>query len=65
MVKDLIRHATKSEVTVVDLHHPFLEENRQVRTDLFLPDGLHPNKVGHRTIAKAITSAFRRDLNFP
>ncbi len=64
-VKDLIRHATESEVAVVDLHHPFFEENRRIRTDLLLPDGLHPNKAGHRTIAREITSVFRQDLNFP
>ena len=65
MVKDLIRHATESEVAVVDLHHPFFEKNRRIRTDLLLPDGLHPNRAGHRTIARAITSVFRQDLNFP
>jgi lysophospholipase L1-like esterase len=65
MVEELIRHATASEVSAIDLYHPFLTENRQVRTDLFLPDGLHPNKAGHRAIARAIASAFRQDLNFP
>ena len=65
MVKDLIRHTSESEVTVVDLYHPFIKENGQVRTGLFLPDGLHPNKAGHRTIARATISAFRQDLNFP
>jgi len=65
MVKDMIRHATESEVAVVDLHHPFFEENRRIRTDLFLPDGLHPSRAGHRTIAREITSVFRQDLNFP
>jgi len=64
LVKELIRHAAESEVAGIDLHRPFLEGNRQVRADLFLPDGLHPNKAGHLVIAKEITSIFKQELNF-
>lgn len=60
----LIRHATESEVVIVDLHHPFMDARQQVRADLFLPDGLHPNKVGHLTIANAISTAFQQHFNF-
>ena len=64
LVKELDCHATESEVASIDLHRPFLEGNRQVRADLFLPDGLHPNKAGHFAIAKEIASIFRQELNF-
>jgi acyl-CoA thioesterase-1 len=64
LLEALTRHAAESEVAVVDLHHPFLGKNQQVRTDLFLPDGLHPNKPGQLTIAREIAIVFRQDLNF-
>ena len=64
MLKELTIHATESEVPFVDLHRPFLGDNRQVKADLFLPDGLHPNKTGHLAIAGKMTSVFRQDFNF-
>jgi acyl-CoA thioesterase-1 len=64
LLEALTRHATEREVAVVDLHRPFLDAKQQVRAELFLPDGLHPNTVGHRTIAKAIGAAFQQQFNF-
>ena len=64
LVEALTRHAMQSEVAVVDLYHPFIKNQRQIRADLFLPDGLHPNKAGHLTIAKAVTMTFRKEFAF-
>ncbi len=64
LAEALIFHATESDVAVVDLHRPFLTDNRQVKTDLFLIDGLHPNANGHRTIAAEIAGRFRQALCF-
>jgi lysophospholipase L1-like esterase len=65
LVEELTRHAAASEVTAVDLYHSFFSDNQDVRADLFLPDGLHPNRAGHLAIAQAIALSFRQDLNFP
>ena len=56
--------ATESEVPVVDLRSPFLTPDRKVRTDLYLPDGLHPDPAGQRIIADAAVDALRRHFNF-
>jgi acyl-CoA thioesterase-1 len=64
LIEALTRHAAESEVAVVDLHTPFLEANRQARTDLFLPDGLHPNRDGHLAIAKKMNAVFRKEFYF-
>ena len=64
LAEALIFHATESDVAVVDLYRPFLTDNRQVKADLFLIDGLHPNANGHRTIAAEIADRFRQALCF-
>lgn len=64
LIESLTRHATESEAAIVDLHTPFLDASQQVRPDLFLPDGLHPNKAGHLAIARTMSSVFRNELNF-
>lgn len=64
LVEALIVHARASEVAVVDLYHPFLTEPRMIRSDLFLPDGLHPNLAGHRAIADAVVHAFNHGFDF-
>lgn len=65
LIESLSRHATESEVAVVDLHTPFLEADRQVRANLFLPDGLHPNRDGHLAIAGTMRAFFKKELHFP
>lgn len=64
LVEKLILHAKDSEVAVIDLHGPFLIDRRVARQDLFLPDGLHPNRTGHLCISRAIVSGFREQFNF-
>lgn len=60
LTEALIFHATESEVAVVDLYRPFLEDARKVRSTLFLPDGLHPNRTGHQVIAQELLTVFRQ-----
>ena len=64
LVEALVFHSTESEVPVVDLYRPFIVDNRQVRTEFFLPDGLHPSRAGHKAIASETAAVFRRDFNF-
>lgn len=65
LIEALNRHATESEVPVVDLNRPFFESNGSIRDNLFLADGLHPNTAGQQMIAVEITSVFRQHFIFP
>ena len=64
LVESLIVHAAENEVALVDLHGLFLTDQRIIKEDLFLPDGLHPNRAGHQVIADAVVAAFRKDFGF-
>jgi lysophospholipase L1-like esterase len=59
LLKALVSHAGEGEAALIDLHRPFLSDTGQVQSDLFLPDGLHPNRDGHLTLAAAIREGFR------
>jgi lysophospholipase L1-like esterase len=60
LAEALIFHAAESEVAVVDLYRPFMEDGHKVRSTLYLPDGLHPNRTGHQIIAQELLTAFRQ-----
>jgi lysophospholipase L1-like esterase len=63
LVEALIFHATESEVVVVDLYRPFLDETDKVRSELFLPDGLHPDTAGHQIIATTLVNALQQHFH--
>ena len=60
----LHRQGAESDVPVVDLQRPFLDGRRRPRTDLFLPDGLHPTRDGHVCIADAVAGKCREHFLF-
>jgi len=60
LIETIDRHATESEVALIDLHQPFASGSGEARGDLFLPDGLHPNRAGHMTIAETVIAGFQR-----
>ncbi|MGD9310840.1 MAG: GDSL-type esterase/lipase family protein [Desulfosarcina sp.] len=64
LLEGLIFHATESDISIIDLHRPFLTTKKRIRTDRFLADGLHPDKTGHQLIADEMAAVFRRDFNF-
>lgn len=64
LLEALVFHTTESEVPLIDLYRPFLSDNGQIRDALFLPDGLHPNPSGHRTVASTICDGFRKWFHF-
>jgi lysophospholipase L1-like esterase len=64
LIKGIEACAEESEVVAIDLHRPFLSEGGRVREELFLPDGLHPNREGHRIIATAVCKTFREHFHF-
>jgi acyl-CoA thioesterase-1 len=63
-VEKTIRTAQESEVAVINLHSPFFDNREKIREDLFLPDGLHPNRAGHLKISSTIVSELRKQFNF-
>jgi lysophospholipase L1-like esterase len=64
LANELIVSAEKSEIPILDLYHLFMGKGGDVLGDYFLEDGLHPNKQGHRLIAKKIAELMRSVFNF-
>jgi acyl-CoA thioesterase-1 len=52
LVAALSASARASDITCLDLYHPFLDENGEPLAKYFLEDGLHPNKEGHLLMAE-------------
>ncbi|WP_405574618.1 SGNH/GDSL hydrolase family protein [Winogradskyella sp. Asnod2-B02-A] len=50
------------DLQVVDLHHPLdslLDDVKRIKSDsTFIPDGVHPNKIGHLYMAQTILKDF-------
>lgn len=55
------------ELQVVDLHHPLqslLEGVKRIKADsTFIPDGVHPNKIGHFYMAQTILNDLYPELS--
>lgn len=48
--------ASESDIPVLDFHHLFIDDGGQIRSDLFLDDGMHANQQGHRMMAEFAAS---------
>ena len=48
--------AGESDIPVLDFYHLFIDEGGQIRSDLFLDDGMHANRQGHRMMAELAAS---------
>lgn len=57
--------AIQSDIGVIDFHQAFLNTDGTTRTGLFMADGLHPDKAGHRLMAAQTVDFFRRVFRFP
>ena len=56
-----VRSAAHScAIACIDLHRPFLTPEGDVRRELYLENGLHPNPDGHRIMAEAVVAAMAR-----
>jgi len=64
LINKLKLYATDSEVPVVNLHQPFLNNDQKADSTMFLDDGLHPNQKGHQLIADRIIMSFRELFRF-
>jgi len=56
--------ATEMKVPLVDVHaaYPTFANNHQATVDLMLPDGLHPNDLGHELVAELLLPAIQQVL---
>ncbi len=48
--------ADQSDIPVIDLFHPFVNNRQQGDAKYYLEDGLHPNQVGHEMIAGQVVN---------
>ncbi len=62
LVKAIKASAKQSEIACVDFHQSFLNENGGAKKELFLDDGLHPNRLGHRLMAKTALETIRGEF---
>ena len=62
LVDALANSARENDIVFLDFYHLFLDDKGEVQGKYFLEDGLHPNKEGHRLMAKKaaelLTSTF-------
>ncbi len=60
----LLASGAQSEIPVIDFYPLFLDPSEAVLGDLYLEDGLHPDRAGHRRMAAAAVDRFRTDFLF-
>lgn len=48
--------AGESDIPVLDFYHLFIGDGGRIRSDLFLDDGMHANRQGHRMMAELAAS---------
>jgi acyl-CoA thioesterase I len=48
--------AGESEIPVLDFYHLYMNDDKQLRSHLFLDDGVHANRQGHRRMAELAAS---------
>jgi acyl-CoA thioesterase-1 len=67
LVEALLEAAKASDIATIDYHHLFQDAGGQVLGNLYLPDGLHPNRLGHRRMAtktvEVLGSLFLRNFD--
>lgn len=52
--------AQENEIPILDFYRLFIGSDDQIRTQLFLEDGLHANRQGHRLMAELAVTEIRR-----
>ena len=61
---ELLSYGKGSDIPVIDFFTLFLDGAERVRADLYLEDGLHPGRPGHRRMAAEAADRFRADFLF-
>ena len=59
LVEALVAAAKASDIPTIDYYHLFQDAGGQVLGHLYLPDGLHLNKPGHRRMATTTVEVLR------
>ncbi len=54
--KKLKSTADENDIPVLDFYHIFIDDADQIRSSLFLDDGVHANRQGHRLMAELAMS---------
>lgn len=54
--------ARQSEIACVDFHQAFMNENGEAKKNLYLEDGLHPNRLGHQLMAEKVAETIRESF---
>ncbi len=62
LVKMLKISAEQSEIACIDFYPSFLDKNSKAKKDLYLDDGLHPNRLGHRLMAEKVAVTLQREF---
>jgi lysophospholipase L1-like esterase len=60
LTNELKSRAETSEIPCIDFYKGFLTENGEIREALFMEDGLHPNRIGHRLMAEKAVECVRK-----
>jgi lysophospholipase L1-like esterase len=67
-IKDLAdrisTYAGNDDLSLIDFFGVCFDDGGALRTDLFLEDGLHANKAGHRQMADAAVALLRKQFQF-
>ncbi|MGD9183579.1 MAG: GDSL-type esterase/lipase family protein [Desulfobacterales bacterium] len=64
LVRNLTILAQQNEIACLDFYHLFCDASGAVQEKYFLEDGLHPNKAGHRLMAKKTVELLQCRFNF-
>jgi acyl-CoA thioesterase-1 len=59
LVEALLDASKASDIPIIDYYNLFEDAAGQVLGQLYLPDGLHPNKLGHRRMATKTVEVLR------
>ena len=60
LVEAQAAYAKADDLPCIDFHGDYFDEAEELRTDLFLEDGLHANKAGHLLMADTAVALLRR-----
>lgn len=63
-MKSLKISARENDIACLDFYQAFSAENGDVIGKYYLADGLHPNKQGHRLMAKKTVDLLISQFNF-
>jgi acyl-CoA thioesterase I len=64
LVEKITAYAEADDLPLIDFFGICFDESGALRTDLFLEDGLHVNKTGHRRMAAAAVALLRKYFRF-